>query len=151
MEQALDEALARSERYGEPFSVMLVDVDHFKQVNDVYGHEAGDEVLRSVANTMAGALRETDRVGRWGGEEFVVIVSRTGGEDAANLAERLRGLVENLEVPGIPRPVTASFGVACWQPGDRRKAVVARADEAMYRAKEKGRNRVEGGPGDSVR
>ncbi|MGM0570306.1 diguanylate cyclase [Marinobacter sp.] len=151
MEQALDDALARAERYGEPFSVLLVDVDHFKQFNDVYGHETGDEVLRAVASIMAGALRETDRVGRWGGEEFVVIVSRTDGDDAASLAERLRALVENLEVPGIPRPVTASFGVACWQAGDRRKAVLARADEAMYRAKEKGRNRVERADGASVR
>jgi diguanylate cyclase (GGDEF)-like protein len=142
MEQALDDALARAERYGESFSVVLVDVDHFKQVNDTYGHDTGDRVLRAVAGAMANSLRETDRIGRWGGEEFVVIVCHSQAGDAAGLAERLRSGLETLEVPGFSGSVTASFGLAGWQPGDRRKTVVARADGAMYQAKKDGRNRV---------
>ncbi|WP_374956272.1 sensor domain-containing diguanylate cyclase [Halomonas ventosae] len=142
MEQAIDAALNAAERYGHPCAVLLFDVDHFKQFNDTHGHEAGDRVLVEITRALQTTLRESDILGRWGGEEFMVLASHCDGQGALPLAERLRRCVEGVELGKLGR-VTISIGVAGWHPGDTRKRLVARADEAMYRAKQNGRNRVE--------
>ena len=138
---ALSEELALSERHYSPCSLILLDIDHFKRVNDTHGHDAGDKVLIATANLAATSVRDTDLFGRWGGEEFLIIAPRTGLEGAAALAERLRHLVaaHAFEVG----TVTASFGVASYQPGDSVDSLVKRADEALYASKKGGRNRVE--------
>lgn len=143
IEQAIDAELVAAKRYGAVFAVLLFDVDHFKQINDSYGHSLGDDVLVSLARLVESSLRGCDHLGRWGGEEFVVLATHSDIEAAAGLAERLRHLVASLEVNKLPQPITVSVGVAAWRPGDSCKTLVARADMAMYQAKRSGRNRVE--------
>lgn len=132
------------QRYGTPFTVLMADVDHFKRVNDGYGHATGDEALRVVAETIRGGVREGDFAGRWGGEEFLVIAQHTEAEDALALAERLRLLVASSAVrtPGGPIAVTVSIGAAVARPAEPAADVVARADGALYAAKGAGRNAV---------
>ena len=123
------------------FTLMLLDIDHFKSVNDTYGHASGDTVLCSVAEVLQSFVRQHDLAGRWGGEEFVLVLPGVALEQGARIAERLRERVAGTRVlPG--RTVTASFGVTCWRPGDTLAALMARADAAMYGAKQAGRNRV---------
>jgi len=142
IEQTIDAELSAAQRYARDCALLLFDVDHFKQVNDVHGHEAGDRVLIALTEAVSGALRGCDYLGRWGGEEFVIVASSTSLGEACRLAERLRALIAGLEIDGYPEHVTVSLGVAAWRPGDDRKSLVARADRAMYRAKRQGRNRV---------
>lgn len=134
--------MARAERSGAPLSVLLVDVDHFKQVNDTLGHSAGDRVLRSFSRLLCDHARQTDYVARWGGEEFLIICPGTGKEEAGQLAERLRTRVESHRFSREIN-VTASIGVSELRPADTREELVSRADGAMYRAKDAGRNRVD--------
>jgi diguanylate cyclase (GGDEF)-like protein len=141
-DDVLDTECQRSLRFDQPFSVILVDVDHFKQVNDRHGHQTGDHVLMAVATLLQTKTRETDVVGRWGGEEFIVICPHTEPEGALKLAENLRVSLQSQDVSPVG-PLTASFGVATYHVGDQSKDVVARADAALYRAKHLGRNRVE--------
>lgn len=143
IEQAIDAELVAAKRYGAAFALLLFDVDHFKQINDAYGHGVGDEVLVSLARLVETSLRGCDHLGRWGGEEFVVLATHSDEEAAMGLAERLRSLVATLHVSGLDQPITVSIGVAIWQPGDSCKTLMSRADVAMYRAKRSGRNRVE--------
>lgn len=143
IEQAIDAELVAAKRYGAVFAVLLFDVDHFKQINDNHGHSLGDDVLVSLARLVEGSLRGCDHLGRWGGEEFVVLATHSDIDAAVGLAERLRHLVTTLEVDGLTQPVTVSVGVAAWHPGDSCKTIVAQADKAMYQAKRTGRNRVE--------
>jgi diguanylate cyclase (GGDEF)-like protein/PAS domain S-box-containing protein len=127
------------------FGVIFLDVDHFKQVNDTYGHQTGDEVLKMVAQTLAGNVRSFDLVGRWGGEEFLcVIVNLKEPEQLVNLAERLRVLVESswFSRPDRSFRVTISLGVTMARIQDTPETLVQRADDLMYRSKESGRNRV---------
>ena len=142
----LDEVLAseslRTQRTGQPFSLILIDVDHFKQVNDTYGHQAGDRVLIEIAQLLQSGTREIDIVGRWGGEEFMVICPHTDREGARQLAENLRQKIDAFKF-SIVEHKTASFGVASFQAEDRSQDIVERADAALYAAKGKGRNRVE--------
>ncbi|WP_407571017.1 diguanylate cyclase [Deinococcus altitudinis] len=126
----------------QTFSVVLLDIDHFKSVNDTFGHASGDTVLRAVAEVLQSFLRQRDLAGRWGGEEFVLVLPGVPLTQAGRIAERLRQRIESADVLKDCR-VTASFGVTCWQPGDSLEAVMGRADSAMYRAKHLGRNRVE--------
>lgn len=142
IERALDAELSAAERYGRPLAVLLFDIDHFKSINDRYGHEMGDRVLTGLAAAVEGKLRGSDFLGRWGGEEFVVVASHCDLAAGLGLAERLRAQVAALAVSGLPRRITISVGVTTWQPGDTRKTLLARADAAMYRAKHGGRNRV---------
>lgn len=143
----LDEAFAheldRAERYGKPLSLMITDVDHFKAVNDTYGHQMGDEVLQMVAGLLRNGVRAVDVVGRWGGEEFLVLCPDTDLDGARALADKLRAAVADAVFP-TAGGVTSSFGVACHRRGESFKDTVARADKALYYAKSKGRNRVEG-------
>jgi len=136
----------RASRYNRPFSVAFVDIDHFKQVNDTYGHAAGDIVLRGVAQTIANNLRSTDLIGRYGGEEFMLLLSETTAEDAAVLSEKLRNMVQRqrFNVDGNPAlNVTVSIGIAGGQgPALRVDSLARDADAAMYSAKSLGRNQV---------
>lgn len=142
--------VARCRRNGRPLSVLALDIDHFKAVNDTYGHDSGDAVLRQVAARLVGGLRPSDVVGRLGGEEFAIILPETPADAAVTLAERLRAEIAATpcQGPGSPIPVTASLGVACVDEappaGERAfEALLKQADEALYAAKANGRNRVE--------
>jgi diguanylate cyclase (GGDEF)-like protein len=135
----------RARRFGDDLAVMMMDVDHFKQVNDRYGHGAGDEVLRRLARTAAGTVRNVDLVGRLGGEEFAIILVRTRAREAVACAERIRASIAALEFesPNGTFSITASFGVTQAMGDDASfAAVLNRADKALYRAKHDGRNRV---------
>jgi diguanylate cyclase (GGDEF)-like protein len=129
----------------EPVSVIMVDLDYFKRVNDSYGHAIGDEVLKRVTHLLSGVLRAGDAVVRWGGEEFLLILPRVSVAVAGRVAERARAAVEEADVSqaGVKLRVTLSAGVAERAPGEPRDEMVKRADEALYRAKALGRNRVE--------
>ena len=126
---------------GELMSVVFIDLDHFKRVNDTHGHAAGDEVLRTFAMAVQGAIRTTDKLVRWGGEEFLIVCLGTGGTEALALAEKLRAVMQNQAWPcGLQ--MTASFGVTALQPGEDIGEAIKRADDALYRAKASGRNCV---------
>lgn len=143
MVEAIGSELLRFARYGHPFSVILIDIDHFKTVNDRFGHAAGDRVLVTLATRTTEVLRDVDTLGRWGGEEFVVILPETRFEETLYKATALCA-----HVAGMPlleaHPVTISCGVASVRPGDSLDSLLQRADEALYAAKRLGRNRAEG-------
>ena len=137
--------VAQSDRSGLHLSAILCDLDHFKEINDVYGHEKGDEALAAASAALRGALREGDLAGRYGGEEFLILLPDTPLEGALTLAEKLRADIALVEVPGIDRRITASFGVASFPTdGADGTAVVRTADRALYAAKAAGRNCVVG-------
>ena len=140
-EAQLELELARSERYGGGFAVIVLDIDHFKRLNDAHGHAMGDEVLTGLAATLRSSLRASDRVARWGGEEFLVLAPETPLPAAIELAEVLRRQVATTPL-GNGLFVTISLGVAGWEDGDSRGTLVERADAALYRAKGAGRDRV---------
>ena len=146
IEERLTEMFDHAARLNEPLAVVMCDVDHFKSVNDTYGHQAGDAVLRQLAEVLRQTAREIDRVGRYGGEEFVVVLPGAGLDDAVAFAERVRRAVAEREFDyegGTVRR-TLSAGVAAWPNPEMRhqEALVKAADEALYVAKERGRNRV---------
>jgi diguanylate cyclase (GGDEF)-like protein len=134
----------RAFRSGRQFSIVLADVDRFKQVNDEYGHACGDHVLKRVATLLAERTRDVDRVARWGGEEFMLLLPETDAEGAAVLAEKLReAIAENLfEYSGQRLSITMTFGIAEHRKGEALEACIARADTALYTGKERGRNKV---------
>ncbi len=144
--ERLGRELSQARRWGHTLSVLVIDIDHFKKLNDREGHAAGDEALVAVAQVLRAALREVDVVARWGGEEFVVILDRANEEDAILVADKLRKAVEDLVVPGTEgQPgghLTVSIGAAELAPGEDAGALVQRADRAVYVAKKAGRNRV---------
>jgi diguanylate cyclase (GGDEF)-like protein len=142
LEEALRTEVLRARRYGKPFSVILLDIDHFKDVNDLYGHQAGDNVLIAIAGLLTRTARETDVVGRYGGEEFLLVCPETEIQVVAALAERLRHEFTTTDFPLVGR-VTSSFGVAEFAQNDDVHTLLERADQALYRAKDSGRNRVE--------
>jgi two-component system cell cycle response regulator len=134
----------RARRYGRPLSAVMVDLDHFKRVNDTHGHAAGDRVLVAVADLCIRLARTTDLKARLGGEEFCLLLPETPAESSRVLAERLRADVEALpfDADGRAFRVTASMGISGYVPGDELASLVGRADAALYAAKESGRNRV---------
>jgi len=134
--------IERSRRYKQFLSVVMIDIDHFKRVNDRYGHDAGDKVLAKIGSVLAHNLRQPDAVGRWGGEEFLVIVPNNGSEAAAHLAERIRGFIKKNSIEEVPGPITASFGVAQLRPEQGPDQLLYQADMALYQAKRDGRDRV---------
>jgi two-component system cell cycle response regulator len=137
--------IAYAKRHATPLSLVMFDVDHFKKVNDIHGHLAGDRVLTALATTVSGALRAEDIFARYGGEEFVVVCRGIEIENAVRVGERLRRLIENavIEYQGLRIPVTISVGVAAYSDGaDPATDLVAAADKALYEAKRTGRNRV---------
>ena len=131
-------------QFGTPFGLVFLDVDHFKQINDVHGHGVGDQVLRLTANTLAAALRRGDLLVRWGGEEFLVLLADADAAVLARVTERLRVLVERsfLMLDGHRLSFTISLGATLAQPDDTPETLIARADALMYQTKEAGRNRV---------
>ena len=146
--RAFQRAWARAHRglvaKGTLFGVLMIDVDHFKRVNDAHGHGVGDRVLKMVARTLCGSVREKDAVVRWGGEEFLLLVPHTDLASLADLAERVRKLVEKAWVPlatGDHLSVTVSVGGALVRPEDGPSILVARADARLFECKAGGRNR----------
>jgi diguanylate cyclase (GGDEF)-like protein len=129
----------RVRRYGSPLSFVILDIDHFKQVNDTLGHEAGDQVLVAVAQLLGDGIRSVDTLARWGGEEFVLLLPQVSAPGARDLADRLRREVRAGRLPG---DVTVSCGVAEHRPPETPDGLFARADAALYRAKAEGRDRV---------
>ena len=140
--ERLDQALAAARRSGEPVVVALFDVDHFKRINDVHGHAAGDKALISVGQVLATQLRASDHLGRWGGEEFLLVAPATPMHAGMDLVERLRATIEAWEFEH-GQPVTVSVGLSQFLAGDDAHTLLQRADRALYRAKEGGRNRTE--------
>jgi two-component system, cell cycle response regulator len=134
-------------RYDQPLSLALIDIDHFKKVNDTWGHAVGDEVLKSVSRMFQNSVRKADVAARYGGEEFAVIMAQTGMEDARAFAEKVRSLVESDEIPTAvgPIPITVSIGISSIPENQLSSplAMVEAADKALYRAKEGGRNQVQ--------
>jgi diguanylate cyclase (GGDEF)-like protein len=144
----LIKSVSLSRRYNTKLSMLLLDVDHFKKVNDTHGHQAGDEVLKSLAATIEDQIRESDVACRYGGEEFVVVLTETDLEGAVTVAEKLRRVVETLSIPygadgtGGTLSVTISVGVGQYHDGQERVTFIDSVDHALYEAKENGRNRV---------
>ncbi len=136
--------LDRADRYGDELSLVLFDIDHFKTINDRFGHAAGDRVLVELAGRVRAKLRESDGLGRWGGEEFLVLMPHSTDEEAHQLAEKLRRLVAETPIEGVGT-VTASFGVAQRRPLESAESLFRRVDGELYRAKQAGRNRVMAG------
>lgn len=145
---ALEQSLARetelSRRHGQAMSVIMLDMDHFKSLNDTYGHQAGDAALKATALLLKEQLRNVDMVFRFGGEEFVLVLSNTGSEATAIVAERIRASIQNLCFLIGERQVrlSASLGYATYQPSESQEELLARADHALYQAKREGRNRL---------
>lgn len=132
----------RASRLGQPLTAVMMDIDHFKSINDTYGHAMGDQVLKELARAVSRQARPYDLVSRYGGEEFLILMPGIRLEQGKSAAERLRACVSAVRIEGIPHPVTASFGVATLKPGQPPHTLFDRADQALYRAKAGGRNRV---------
>lgn len=137
----IEQEIERSGRTGLPFSIIMIDIDHFKKVNDRFGHAAGDQVLKNLVDLIEQRIRKTDCLARWGGEEFILLLSDTPVENAAILAEDMRERLSQMNNPGVGR-VTASFGAAGYCPGETVDTLVQRADSLLYDAKAAGRNCV---------
>ncbi len=142
LDSVLQNEVLRAERYGHALSLIILDVDDFKSVNDTYGHHVGDIVLSNIAQLLQNNIRKIDTLGRWGGEEFMIVCPETDSNGAVALAEKLRVAIEGYEFPTVISK-TSSFGVATYQSGDNSNDLVKRADTALYRAKGLGKNRVE--------
>ena len=144
--ETLEQELARARRYKRPLSLVMLDVDHFKRLNDSYGHQAGDDVLKSIAGLLPTTLRAQDMVARFGGEEFAIVLPETPVQQARAVAERLRSAIESrtFRCQGHDIGVTASFGVADTRAGElgSPQQLIGAADRALYTAKTCGRNRV---------
>jgi len=135
----------QARRYPQHISVMMIDIDHFKSINDNHGHTVGDNVLKAIGGLLQNTVREADILARIGGEEFAVILPQTGVEEASNLAERIRQRIEAVDIQHdtLQIKITASFGIAaCMAEGDDLDRMLTKADDALYIAKKKGRNQV---------
>jgi two-component system cell cycle response regulator len=142
----LRELINLANRYKEDFSLIMLDIDHFKSVNDRYGHLTGDEVLEKIAALIRRNIRNTDIVGRYGGEEFIIVLPQTNLSSAWAIAERIRSIIENAEMKdpaGTVFTVTVSQGLSEWERGEDADSLISCADEALYKAKGRGRNRVQ--------
>lgn len=142
MTELAEAELKLVERTGMPMCLALIDIDHFKHVNDQFGHHAGDAVLRGMAQHAQGQIRQVDKFARWGGEEFLVMLPSIPATEGMNAIERLRLSIEKLDYPGYPQlRVTFSAGIAQAKPGEALEQLIERADAALYEAKRQGRNR----------
>lgn len=133
--------MARSQRYGQPLSLIVLDIDHFKAINDRFGHPGGDRVLTEISTLVRRILRTSDTIARWGGEEFAILTPQCHGAEAAKVAEKLRAAIASGTFDGVGQ-VTSSFGVAAFVAGESLETWVKRADLALYEAKTGGRNTV---------
>ncbi len=141
-DEILSQQISQARRHPHNFSVVLIDIDHFKSINDTYGHQAGDEVLIKISEIMMTNIRDADYFGRWGGEEFMIICPQIESAEASKMAEKLRRLLEAYSFSGVGK-VTASFGVTSYSDGDTIDDLIKRSDTSLYKAKENGRNRIE--------
>jgi len=142
--ETVERMLAYAVRTGSPLAAVLLDLDHFKAINDTHGHAKGDEVLSTVGQAIAQTLRASDFAGRYGGEEFVVLLPDTDEAGALVAAKKLRDTLKAKTIPGTAGQITASFGVAATTTGDEDSAqLLSAADKALYRAKANGRDRIE--------
>jgi diguanylate cyclase (GGDEF)-like protein len=141
MNEVMDEYINNAKRYQDPFSLILFDIDNFKNINDHYGHNTGDRVLIKIAEITKDLLRKTDYIGRWGGEEFLILLPKSVKEDAAQIAEKLRGEIQNIIFPEEFN-VTCSFGIAEYDNQLDLDDIVNNADKALYHAKNSGKNCV---------
>jgi len=139
--QVLEQEIERTGRTGLPFSIIMVDLDHFKSINDRFGHAVGDRVLKSLVDMIKQRIRKTDCLARWGGEEFIILLPNIPVDKAAGLAEELRERLSRMDIPGVGH-VTASFGVAGYCPSDTADTLIMRADNMLYEAKAAGRDCV---------
>lgn len=137
-----NEMYYRADTFGEGFSVILMDIDHFKQINDNEGHTIGDRVLSELATLVRLELRKNDVFARWGGEEFIILTRFLSAKEAHQFSERLRKVVEQYRFSFVNRQVTCSFGITQFRKGDTQSDIFKRADDALYRAKDQGRNQV---------
>lgn len=144
VDQLWEREILRSTRYGDIFSVLLIDIDLFKRVNDEYGHLVGDEILFQFAQLLKQVSRDTDHIGRWGGEEFIVLIPNTNLSSAVLMAEKLRETIEQFKFSTVGS-LTASIGLATYRNGMSQEELFRVADRALYQAKARGRNRVEVG------
>ena len=142
LEEAFEAEIQRAIRFKQPFGIIMLDIDHFKEVNDNHGHQVGDQVLVEMARLLQENTRETDTAGRWGGEEFLIICTQTDASGVLRLAQNLCQKIQQHSFPVVQHK-TASLGVTAYLAGDDSNGLVARADEALYAAKNRGRNRVE--------
>jgi len=142
LDYVLEEAFEHAQQQDILLSIILLDIDYFKAVNDEFGHQVGDMVLKEAAGLLQAIIREQDTIGRWGGEEFLVICPKTTLEQAVQLSEKLRQQLENYSFPIVKRK-TSSFGVTSYLKGDSLHTLLSRCDKALYQAKAHGRNCVE--------
>jgi len=140
--EIFDFEIAQSKRYHTDLSIIMMDLDHFKLINDTYGHTVGDQFLQEIANILKSTLREAELIVRWGGEEFLIIVPKANLEKVSEIAERLRTTIEAKKFTTVGHR-TASFGITTFIENDSLDSMLLRADNALYRAKEHGRNRIE--------
>jgi diguanylate cyclase (GGDEF)-like protein len=141
IDQIMAEVLAETQLPARPVALILLDIDHFKSHNDRYGHQAGDRIIQTVAEVLRISARGNDSIGRWGGEEFLIVCRETDIESAAIIAERLRHSIEQAPLE-VETRVTCSFGITSYRAGDNADSLLKRADEALYRSKQAGRNRI---------
>jgi len=144
LDNIMEREIQRCRRYNTMLSLLVLDIDYFKKINDRHGHLAGDSVLKTIVDLTRDNIRGTDCLTRWGGEEFIIVLPETGLERAEALAERIKRTVQDYEFDQVGK-VTASFGVTQWKTDDLAETIIKRADDALYRAKKSGRNRVEVG------
>ncbi|MDH5611434.1 MAG: GGDEF domain-containing protein [Gammaproteobacteria bacterium] len=140
--ELLASEIERSKRYKTNLSIIMCDIDHFKKINDTFGHDVGDNALKVFSEKINNNLREVDMFARWGGEEFMILMPNSNIENASSVAEKLRKIIEETKVKKIDT-FTASFGVTHLNEGDTTESLIKRVDEAMYKAKNSGRNKVE--------
>jgi len=141
VDEVMKQAIAENQRYQRPFSVVMIDIDFFKKINDTHGHLTGDKVLKAVAQLIKSQIRSVDTVGRWGGEEFMIVYREIEAQGAYALAENIRQSVENHPFEDIER-MTISMGVAQYRSGTSAEELLKQADTALYQSKEHGRNQV---------
>ena len=139
--EIIEHQIARSKRYDEVFSLLMFDIDYFKKVNDTHGHYVGDLVLKKLSELISANIREVDSFGRWGGEEFMLLLHKATQTEALYIAEKIRRLVENYSIDNLYK-ITISIGVASFQKNDTKESLLERVDQALYESKENGRNRV---------
>lgn len=139
----LEKEILRNARYGHGITLIMFDIDNFKSINDTYGHDVGDIVLKDISRTLKESIRSTDIAARWGGEEFMVLLPETSASNAMNIAETIRGNIEAYEFEGVPHSITISVGVAEFKQNiDTRDSIIKNVDIALYKAKENGKNQV---------
>ena len=141
LDNSFNKEVQRAQRYKSEFSIVLLDIDYFKKVNDVYGHSVGDSVLIEVSNILTKSIRSTDFLGRWGGEEFMIISTESNLQQTLTLSQKIRHAIEDHNFKEISS-LTCSFGISQYRLTDKKNEAVQRADEALYKAKASGRNCV---------